>query len=115
MGISSGAGGNCVLPEPLSAICSEILTARIVLLHAHQEDVMDQDERIENLKAEIRRLNGGVDPPSFGIDQLPKDMVERFLKQVIAVETGQTGNKREPLSGDGKVWHVAIPRGGKSN
>ena len=25
---------------------------------------MNQDERIEKLKAEVRRLNGGVDPPS---------------------------------------------------
>ena len=70
---------------------------------------MDQDQRIENLKAEIRRLNGGVDPPMFGIDKMPKDMVEQFLKRIIAVETGQATNKIEPLSGDGRVWHVAIP------
>ncbi len=75
---------------------------------------MDQDERIANLKAELRRLNGGDDPPSFGIDSMPKYMVERFLKRVIEVETGQTMNTTEPLSGDGKVWHVAIPTDVKS-
>ena len=73
------------------------------------EDQMDQDERIANLKAELRRLNGGDNPPSFGIDSMPKDMAEQFLKRIIAVETGQTTNKIEALSADGKVWHVAIP------
>ena len=75
---------------------------------------MDQDERIANLKAELRRLNGGVAPPLFGIDSMPKDTAERFLERVIAVETGQTANTVEPLSDDGKVWHVAIPTGAKS-
>lgn len=70
---------------------------------------MDQDRRIENLKAEIRRLNGGFDPPSSGIDSMPKDMAEQFLKRIIDVETGQTTDKVEALDGDGKVWHVAIP------
>ena len=70
---------------------------------------MNQDERIENLKAEIRRLNGGDDPPLFGIDSLPKDMAEQFLKRIVAVETGQATNKIEPLSGDGHLWHVAVP------
>lgn len=36
-------------------------------------------------------------------------MAEQFLKRIIAVETGQTTNTMEPLSGDGQVWHVAIP------
>ena len=76
---------------------------------------MDQDERIANLKAELRRLNGGEVPPSFGIDSLPKDMAERFLKRIIAVETGQISNTVEPLSNDDKVWHVAIPTDVKSN
>src|SRR5258705_418593 len=57
----------------------------------------------------IRLLTGGVEPPMFGIDSMPKDMTEQFLKRIIAVETGQTTNKIEPLSSDGKVWHVAIP------
>jgi hypothetical protein len=71
---------------------------------------MTQDERIEQLKAELRRLNGGEDPPSFGIDRLPKDMAEQFLKRIIAVESGQDTNKAEPMSSDGKTWHVAITR-----
>lgn len=75
---------------------------------------MDQDERIRNLKAELRRLNGGDDPPSFGIDSMPKDIAEQFLKRIIAAETGATTNTVAPLSDDGKVWHVAIPTGAKS-
>jgi len=71
---------------------------------------MNQDERIEKLKEEVRRLNGGEDPPSFGIDTMPKDMVEKFLERRIAVETGQHANKIEPLSADGTEWHIAIPR-----
>jgi hypothetical protein len=79
------------------------------------EDQMNQDERIATLKAELRRLNGGDDPPSFGIDSMPNDIAEQFLKRIIAVETGQATNGIEPLSGDGKVWHVAIPTGVKSD
>jgi len=71
---------------------------------------MNQDERIEKLKAEVRRLNGGEDPPSFGLDMMPKDMAETFLERIIAVETGQAANKIEPMSDDGKTWHIAIPR-----
>ena len=71
---------------------------------------MNQDERIEQLRAELRRLNGGEDPPSFGIDSMPKDMAERFLERVIAVETGQDTNKCHSLPGGDQVWHVAIPR-----
>lgn len=71
---------------------------------------MNQDERIEKLKEEVRRLNGGEDPPSFGIDTMPKDMAEKFLERIIAVETGQATNKIEPLSTDGTQWHIAIPR-----
>ena len=70
---------------------------------------MNQDERIEKLKEEVRRLNGGEDPPSFGIDTLPKDIAEKFLERIIAVETGQATNKIEPMSTDGTQWHVAIP------
>ena len=70
---------------------------------------MNQDERIANLKAELRRINDGVDPPSFGIDSMPKDMAEQFLKRIIAVETGRETDKVTPLSGDGKVWQVAFP------
>ena len=71
---------------------------------------MNQDERIEHLKAELRRLNGGEDPPSFGIDSMPKEMAEQFLQHIVAVETGQADNKPVSLSGDGTAWHVAIPR-----
>jgi hypothetical protein len=71
---------------------------------------MEQDERIEKLKAELRRLNGGEDPPSFGIDNVPKDVAEQFLERMIAVETGKAVDKIAPVSNDGKTWHVAIPR-----
>ena len=70
---------------------------------------MNQDERIAKLKAELRRINDGVDPPSFGIDNMPKDMAEQFLTRIIAVETDPAPDKMKPLSDDGKVWHVAIP------
>ena len=70
---------------------------------------MNQDERIESLKAELRRLNGGEDPPTFGIDNLPKDKAEQFLERIIAVETGQDTNMVAPASDDGKTWHIAIP------
>jgi len=70
---------------------------------------MDQDERIANLKAELRRLNGGDDPPSFGIDDMPKDMAEQFLERIIAVETGQTTSKVAPVSGADNTWHISIP------
>jgi hypothetical protein len=73
------------------------------------EAQMYQDERIARLRAEVRRLNGGEDPPSFGIDSMPKEMTEQFLKRIIAIESGQTTGKAEPLSPDGKVWHIAIP------
>jgi hypothetical protein len=70
---------------------------------------MNQDERIANVTAEIRRLNGGEDPPSFGIDNLPKDIAEQFLQRIIDVEAGQDTNKIAPLPGE-NTWHVAIPR-----
>ena len=71
---------------------------------------MNQDGRIEKLKEEVRRLNGGEDPPSFGIDSMPKNIAEKFLERIIAVETGQATNKIEAMSNDGKQWHIAIPR-----
>ena len=46
---------------------------------------MDQQERIEQLKAEVQRLSGGR-APMGGIDQLPPDIAEQFLERVIAVE-----------------------------
>jgi len=70
---------------------------------------MNQDERIEKLKAEVRRLNGGQDPPSFGIDTMPKDRVEQFLERIIAVETGQTTSKIAPVPGADNTWHISIP------
>ena len=70
---------------------------------------MNQDERIEKLKAEVRRLNGGQDPPSFGIDTMPKDMAEQFLERIIAVETGQTASKIAPIKGVENGWHISIP------
>jgi hypothetical protein len=70
---------------------------------------MNQDERIEKLKAEVRRLNGGEHPPSFGLDTLPKDMAEQFLERIIAVETGQAVDKIAPVPGVDNAWHLSIP------
>ena len=80
------------------------------MLQDTAEDPMNQDERIEKLKAEVRRLNGGEDPPSSGIDTMPKDMAEKFLERIIAVEAGHATNMIEPMSTDGTQWHIAIPR-----
>lgn len=60
---------------------------------------MDQDERIEQLKEEARRLSDGQ-MQAFGIDDLPKDMAEEFLKRVVAFETGPTTTNFEQLSAD---------------
>ena len=46
----------------------------------------------------------------FCIDSMPKDIAEKFLERIIAVETGHATNKIEPISNDGKQWHIAIPR-----
>jgi hypothetical protein len=50
-----------------------------------EERRMDQEERIEQLKAEVQRLAGGK-AVMGGIERLPPDVAERFLEQVIAVE-----------------------------
>jgi hypothetical protein len=76
---------------------------------------MNQDERIEKLKAEVRQLNGGEDPPSFGLETMPKDMAEHFLERIIAVETGQVADKIAPVPGADNTWHVAIPIRNPSN
>ena len=46
---------------------------------------MDQKERIELLKAEVHRL-GGDQVVMCGVDRLPPDVAEEFLKRVIAIE-----------------------------
>jgi len=56
---------------------------------------MTQRERIEKLKTEVQRLAGDDRAVMWGIDQLPPDVAEEFLKRVIAVEESE----REP--GDG--------------
>jgi hypothetical protein len=80
-----------------------------MLLLPEKELSMNQVERIEKLKAEVRRLNGGEDPPSFGLDTMPKDMGEQFLERIIAVETGQAANKIAPVPGVDNAWHLSIP------
>ncbi len=61
---------------------------------------MEQDERIQQLKEEARRLSGGQ-MQSFGIDRLPKDMAEQFLLRIIAFETAATSTDFDLLSADG--------------
>jgi hypothetical protein len=76
------------------------LTARIVLLErTHEEANMEQDERIEQLKEEARRLSRGQ-MHSFGIDDLPKDTAEQFLERVIAFETAPTTTHFDRLTAD---------------
>ena len=60
---------------------------------------MDQDERIEQLKEEARRLSGGR-MQSFGIDDLPRDVAEQFLKRVVAFESGPTTTDFDRLTVD---------------
>lgn len=60
---------------------------------------MEQDERIEQLKEDARRLSGGQ-MRSFGIDRLPKDMAEEFLKRMIAFETAPDTTDFESLTAD---------------
>src|SRR5882724_8344774 len=73
--------------------------ARLVLLEPSEESSMNQDERIEQLKAEAWRLSGGQ-MRSGGIDNLPKDVAEQFLKRVIAFETGLTTTDFDRLTAD---------------
>ena len=61
---------------------------------------MDQHERIEQLKQEVRRLAGG-DDQSFGIDNLPPDLAEEFLQRVIAFETAPMVTDFAQLLADG--------------
>ena len=49
---------------------------------------MTQEERIEQLKAEVQRL-GSDQAVMWGIDQLPPDVAEEFLERVIAVEKSE--------------------------
>lgn len=46
---------------------------------------MTQEERIKQLKEEVHRLAGGH-ALMGGIDQMPADIAEQFLEQIIAVE-----------------------------
>ena len=58
---------------------------------------MDQDERIEQLKEEARRRG---QMQSFGIEDLPKDVAEQFLKRVVAFESGPTTTDFNRLTAD---------------
>ena len=60
---------------------------------------MKQDERIEQLKEEARRLAGGR-MHSFGIDDLPKDVAGQFLERIIAFETAPTTTESDLLTAD---------------
>ena len=60
---------------------------------------MEQDERIEQLKEEARRLSGGQ-MHAFGIDDLPADVAEQFLRDVIAAETAPTTTDFDRLTAD---------------
>ena len=55
---------------------------------------MEQKERIEQLKAEVQRL-GGDHAVMFGVDQLPPDVAEEFLKRVIEFERSDEEQERD--------------------
>ena len=61
---------------------------------------MDQNQRLERLTAEARRLSGG-DVNSLGIDNLPPDIAEQFLQRVIAFETAPMITDFAQLTADG--------------
>ena len=61
---------------------------------------MEQDERIEQLKEEARRLAGGR-MHAFGIDDLPKDVAGQFLERIIAFETAPPTTDFDRLTADG--------------
>ena len=54
---------------------------------------MEQNERIEQLKAEVQRLAGGQ-AVMGGIDRLPPDVAEQFLEGVIAVEKEEAEHRK---------------------
>src|SRR5262245_15805022 len=72
----------------------------MLLEQIHEETNMDQNQRIEQLKEEARKLAGGR-LHAAGIDDLPKDAAEQFLQRIIAFETGPTTTDFERLSADG--------------
>jgi len=53
---------------------------------------MTQQQRIEQLKAEVQRLANGQ-AVLFGIERLPPHIAEQFLRRVIEVE-----REEEPTS-----------------
>jgi hypothetical protein len=61
---------------------------------------MDQDERIRQLHNKARALSGG-EMMSGGIENLPKDLAEQFLKRVIAFETAPTTTNLAQLASAG--------------
>ena len=46
---------------------------------------MEHDERIQKLKDELMRMSEGK-MESFGLDNLPPDIAEEFLKRVVDFE-----------------------------
>jgi hypothetical protein len=71
------------------------------MLPRPQEADMTQEERIAKLKTEVQRLAGNK-AVMWGIDQVPPDVAEAFLKRVIAVEESERerdAEQIEPLSG----------------
>jgi hypothetical protein len=54
---------------------------------------MDQKDRIKRLKEEVQRLANGQ-AVMGGIDQLPPDVAEQFLRRVIAVEREEIDRRK---------------------
>jgi hypothetical protein len=57
----------------------------------------DQEKRIEKLRSELERLGGGVSQHS----ELPADLEEEFLKQILAFETTQPSTLLDWLNNAG--------------
>jgi hypothetical protein len=62
---------------------------------------MGQDERIQELQEQLMRMSEGK-MKSFGLDNLPPDIAEEFLKRVVTFEeaaarTNVDQDTRDPL------------------
>ena len=72
----------------------------MLLIRVRREVDMNQNQRIERLKAEAQRLSGGA-MKSFGIDNLPPHIAEQFLTRVIEFELAPMVTDFAQLTADG--------------
>ena len=58
---------------------------------------MTQEERVEQLKAEVQRLANGK-AVMGGIENLPPQVAEQFLKRVIEVELEEVEQRKREMN-----------------